>query len=103
MPDKISLLRVLFSRKELSVWTEEVKSTMKCIVYRNPANFYETFVEILFTQTTERSPLSKKGYQERSKMHDRRKNEFKQRSDRRFPYVFAERETICKVRYFFRN
>ena len=69
MPDKISLLRVLFSRKELSVWTEEVKSTMKCIVYRNPANFYETFVEILFTQTTERSPLLKKGYQERSKMH----------------------------------
>ena len=51
------------------MWTEEVKSTMKCIVYRNPVNFYETFVEILFTQTTERSPLLKKGYQERSKMH----------------------------------
>lgn len=46
-----------------------MKSTMKCIVYRNPVNFYETFVEILFTQTTERSPLLKKGYQERSKMH----------------------------------
>ena len=82
MPDKISLLRVLFSRKELSVWTEEVKSTMKCIVYRNPANFYETFVEILFTQTTEKiSPIKKRIPRKKQNACDRRKNEFKQRSD----------------------
>ena len=61
---------------------------MKYIVYRNPANSYESFVERYCLRKRLKAPhcQKKKEYRERSRMHVAgEKNEFKQRSGGRFP------------------